>query len=297
MKAECPIESSPAYPTVMFFPMSKTWMARAREERLRTSVHEYFHAVEGFLTNTDPFNYSVPTWLYEGTAEFAAFRVLSHYGLYDLNSIRKDRIERTRGIVSPLSTMEVLRISEREDTRAHYDFGYLADELLAEIAGEQAVVRKFWENYPKFPDWHQVFKATFGITDEEFYKRFEETRRAQFPPYCGTQGVYATPAPNEPFAIKLVRQDPPGALVFQSISWTLVTPPPTAYTFCVTGYPLVAITDKVAAYKLPAGNYAWLSCGGNCIILYMRPTAAPGAYTFAIELPDKRRAEAPFQHK
>lgn len=282
-----------AYPHAMFFPMSKTWMARLQEERLRTVAHEYFHAVEGFLTNTDPFNYSVPAWLYEGSADFAAYRAMAKYGYYDLAQVHRDRIERTRGIVSPLSSMEIVRLAEREDLSAHYWFGYLADEMLTEIGGEQAVLRKFWENYPKYPGWQLVFKATFGITEEEFYKRFEETRRAQFPPYCGNQGEYATPAPNDPFAIKLVRQDGPGVVVFPLTLFTLAQQPLYSYTFCATGYPLVTLTDS-SAYKYPP-RAGVVRCGGNCFTLYFL-TNAQGTYTFAIELPDKRRAEVQFDH-
>lgn len=280
-------------PDLLVFPMSKTWQARPPEERMRTAVHEYFHAVESYLTGTDPFNYTVAAWLYEGTADYAAYHALARYGYYDLAAVHRDRVERTRGIVSPLSTMEIQRLAEREDLSSMYWFGYLADEMLAEMAGEQAVIRRFWESYPQYPGWPLAFKATFGLTVEEFYKRFEAGRSTQFPPFCGAQGVYATPTPDEPFAIKLVRKDPPGVQLVPLVSWMASSQPLYSYTFCVTGYPLVSRLDP-SAFKYPPRAGA-VSCGGNCIILYFTPGAA-GVQTFAIELPDKRRAEVQFQH-
>lgn len=263
---------------------------------MRTAVHEYFHAVEGYLTNTDPFNYAVAEWLYEGTADFAAYHVLAKYGYYNLDQIYKERVDRTRGITSPLNTMEVQRVAEREMINAPYYFGYIADEMLAKMAGEDAVLRKFWENYPKYPGWPLAFQATFGISVDEFYKRFEDKRRAEFPPFCGTQGVYVAPSPSDPFTLKFVRQDPPGVLTFPGYPFTSNPPAPVAYTFCATGYNITTLTDNRSAYQFPPGYAGSISCGGNCLIVYMPQRVSAGSFTFAMELPDKRRAEAKFDH-
>jgi len=281
---------------LLAFPMSKTWQSRAKEVNLQYAVHEYFHAVEAFLTNTDPFNYVVAEWLYEGTADFASYHVLAKYGYYNLDDVYKGRLERTRGVVSPLSTMEVQRVAEREMINTPYYFGYLADEMLAKMAGEDAVLRKFWENYPKYPGWQLAFQATFGISLDEFYKRFEETRRAQFPPFCGTQGEYIAPGTSDPFTLKFVKQVAPGVLTYPEFSFTSNSPAPVAYVFCATGYNLTTVTDIRPTYQFPPGYAGWVSCGGNCVVVYMPQKITASTFTFTIDLPDKRHAEAQFQH-
>lgn len=270
------------------------WRARSVPSKLSSLSFGYFNQARNKLAGTGAatnpwFDYGVLTW--------GQNAVLFKYGYADPVQFRREAIQRSRGVLNSLSTMEDEKKADSEDPNEKRFLGYLAlDFLAANYGGEQAVFRKFWENYSKYPGWQLVFKGTFGLSLEEFYPKFEEYRRAQFPAQCGAVGSFSLPAPNAQLFLNFVRQDPPGALAFSAFSATANPPAAVAYTFCASGVQLTSLQDLNAALKLPAASLGWVSCGGNCVIVYMPQSASPNSYTLAIELPDKRRAEVQFQH-
>jgi hypothetical protein len=278
---------------VIWIWVSDFWKSKSLEFRQKSIAHEYFHVMQTYLSTKTSANDQAPRWLIEGSAELAAYRVLGNAKLTDLERIHKDKANATRGILNPLSSMETLKGAEAEDTETPYTVGYLAVEFLTSRYGEDAVFKKYWQARATAPTWQAAFQTAFGVIPDEFYKKFEEYRRTQFPPYCGTIGNAPDPA-SVPFAVQFDRRLAPGELTFASMPWT--TAPNIPYTFCVNGLLLSSLSDKSKAYKFPAEYGGWASCGGNCIAVYMRPSTRSGTYTFAIEAPDGRRAEATFQH-
>jgi hypothetical protein len=276
----------------MWFWVKDFWKSSSLSYRWAIMAHEYFHIVQKYWSKKN-FDGQSPHWLSEGSAEYLGFGVAANAGLVDRNQLRKEKIERTRGILNPLSTMETRQGAEAEDTETKYSVGYLAAEFLATNYGESALLKTYWQARATANTWQDAFQTAFGISPSEYYQKFEEYRRTQFPPYCGAVGET-----NAPFSVKSDRQFPPGALSFQYLAYTQWSPGTTGYTFCVKGYPLATMSWSQASQilKYPK-EYAKLdSCGGSCWILYMNPSAPAGTYTFAAELPDGRRAEAQFQH-
>ena len=276
--------------------ISDRWKVRPRELKTKALIHEYFHLVQNSRSARVLGNVG-PTWLIEGSADFESYRVISDLGQANLDEVRSDKIIQIRGLLNSLSSMELLKTAESEDPSAPYALGYLAVEMLVSDYGGESSLLQFWDDQRKGVQWDTAFLSAFGIPLNVFYGKFEEYRRTKFPPYCGTVQTSlsnATPTPTS-LTLRFDRQHPPGALTYSGDPYG--ASPNIPYTFCVSGFALSSLTEdqERAAYKVPTGAIAWRSCGGNCIILYMRPAAPSGTYTFAIELPDGRRAETSFQ--
>lgn len=279
---------------IVYVSVINAWRIQTFRDKLSALTFAYFNQVESNLAGTDPLT---SPWFDYGILKWAQNRALLKYGYADPDQFRREAIQRSRGVLNTLSQMEDEKNADLEDPSEKRLLGYLALDFLAKnYGGEDVVFRKFWENYPKYPGWRGAFQPTFGVTLDEFYAKFEAYRRTQFPSYCGAVGSFSPPAPNAALELKFVRQDPPGSITFSDFPATSVVPAPVAYTFCASGYSLNSLQNMNAAMKLPPQSLDWYPCGGNCIIVYVPQSVAPGTFTFAIELPDKRRAEAQFQH-
>lgn len=266
------------------------WKSTSVNEQARVVIHEYFHDAQSYYANM--FSSSTgPTWLTEGAAEYVAIRLGSERGLFDGATRLRQVADGARGITKALSTMELLKAAQAEDSDAPYTVGVLAAELLATRYGYDNLTIKYWKNRATL-SWQQAFQKTFGISTTAFYKEFEEYRNAKFPPYC--------PGPLEttalPFGIEFDRQHAPGGVVNAVNAWT--QPPNIPYTFCIKGFTFssLSVEQMKKSVIMPAGNSGWQACGGNCIALFMRSNSAAGPYTFTIQLPDGRRAQSTFQH-
>jgi hypothetical protein len=277
----------------IFVWVTDRWKQETPTYKQKSLVHEYFHVVQSWLAKKGP-SAAGPIWLSEGAADIAAFGTMARIGAYTLDEVRADRITQTRGMLSPLSSMLTLKDTEVEDTGYPYRVGYLATEYLVSSYGDDRlnVLRKFWEAQGKGASWQNAFKATFGMSVDDFYPKFEEYRRAQFPPYCGSVGTSLAQATPAPFGVRFVRQLMPGAMPRLDAAWT--NPPNIPYVFCATGTKLSLLPNSV--YKFPTGYGGWIACGANCITIFMRPSTTAGTYTFAITLPSGERAEATFEH-
>jgi hypothetical protein len=188
--------------------------------------------------------------------------------------------------------MEELSETNMEDESARYTLGYLASEYLAALAGEDAITEKYWTALQYIPNWPSAFKSTFGLELDEFYARFEEHRNKQFPPFCGAVGDPLPTNSASAFSVKSDRQYAPGS--FAIVSNAKYVP----HTFCVSGFRITSLTSTQwnRAFTLPDQYSGLYSCGGNCLIVSMRPDAPTGSYTLAITLPDGRKAETQFDH-
>ena len=273
--------------------VSDRWKQRSAAFRDKSLIHEYFHIVQSWLAKKG-LTATGPIWLYEGAADIAAYGSAAQLGEFSLDEVRADKITQSRGMLSPLSSMITLQDTLIEDTEDPYQVGYLATEYLVSKYGDDRlnVLRKFWEAQGKGTPWQDAFRTTFGMSVDEFYPKFEEYRRAQFPPFCGTVGAPLAQATPAPFKVQFVRQLAPGEMPRSDAPWS--NPPNIPYVFCAAGTKLPWLPNS--AYKFPAGSAGWIGCGANCITIYMRTTTAPGAYTFAVELSDGQHAEAVFNH-
>jgi hypothetical protein len=272
---------------------SKIWQPANIQYAQQLMAHEYFHIVQNY-TSKKTGDDQAPLWLREASAEYGSYVVIANAGLVDLNRLTKAKIERTRGILNPLSTMETLKGAEVEDTETPYSLGFVAARFIAANYGEPALLRKYWQVRATSATWQDAFQSAFGVSVDDFYRTFEEYRRTALPPYCGTVGEPAATT----LTVKFDRQFPPGTLNFQDFIYSVWSPDATGYTFCIKGYPLATTSWDFASkvLKYPTDKAKLDSCGGSCWIVYMNPNSPAGPYTFAVELPDGRRAEATFQH-
>lgn len=270
-----------------------SWRARTAESRYRTIVHEYSHIMQNWLSGI-PAARTGPTWLVEGVVDFATYRAVASIGLVDLDQVRAEKIQRTRGILSPLQAIDTPAAAEIIDSLAPYALGFLASEFLVSKLGTEKFFREYYSAIKTEGRWERAFEKISGMTVEAFYSQFEEYRREKFPPFCGNVGD--KPESGE-FAIKLNRQLFPGAMSIDGSPGTMA--PNVPYVFCVSGFNMQSLTSaqRTAASKLPGRDWStWTSCGGNCIVLYMKASSAPNTFKFGVQLPDGRLTEASFQH-
>lgn len=268
--------------------VNQDWLSFQDQVASSALAHEYFHLFQEYRAKRALEDVG-PLWLTEGAAEYAASRVTARFGLIDPQQLHAEKTAYSRGLLNPL-----IRAEEEEDATAPYTLGYLAAEYLASSFGEPAILRKFWDAQASGATWQAAFASTFGMSIDDFYSRFELYRKTRFPPWCGNVGD----EPSGAFAIRFDRQHPPGSLKFAASPFTYDWPLPVPYTFCVTGFAVTTLTSDQLdeAFKRPEENLGWGYCGGNCLILYMDPFAAPGRYSVSVVLPDGRRAETTFQH-
>lgn len=285
-----------AYENAIWVWVSDKWKPLTLEEKTMTLLHEYFHVMQFWLAKRRV-SASGPVWLSEGAAMTQGLKASASIGLTNLDQERAERTLQTRGIVHSLRAFETMESIEAIDSNIPYSLGFRAVEFLVSNYGGDGALRNFWDAQGKGATWQTAFQSSFGIALNDFYSKFEEYRRADFPPYCGmVPAGNASPTP-APFAVTFAGQFPAGSLSFANSAWTQA--PNIPYVFCATGFQMASLTaaQKSAALKGPPARVGWYSCGGNCLIVIIKPTTPAGAYTFAIELPDGRRAETVFQHK
>lgn len=280
-----------ASPGAIWVWVSDYWRVIPTEARWRVMAHEYYHELQRMWTRVS--SDAAPLWLTEGTADYFSYQVVGRNGLLDLTRRRREVIQRTRGITSLLSSMTTLATANVEDYDTPYTMGYLAVEYLAARYGEEKLLTQYWKTRDATASFRDAFEKTFGVPATDFYREFEEYRAREFPPYCSAN---AAEQKLGALALTFNRRLEPGAMAFDAIGWS--QSPNVPYVFCAQGIQIGLMTDD-ASYrvaKLPTGGVGWTSCGGNCLVAYLRPDTPAGNYVFALEFPDGRRAQAAFEH-
>ena len=149
--------------------------------------HEYVHVLQNHiladaLVNQQGGDAAVPIWLIEGMAEYfsARYRDAAWYETY-----RAFRSDAVRDVVNsdertPLSQLVTLREWRAADGRYAYPLAFLASELLAAHAGEEAFFNFYRDaRIAQIDDrWEQAFHDVFGFTPDDFYARFEAHSQA-----------------------------------------------------------------------------------------------------------------------
>ncbi len=131
------------------------------------AAHEYFHVLQYELADGRSRG---PHWLVEGSATYAEE---TYDGDLDF-----------RRAIAPAGASFVASIRETESAdqvRLNYHLGFLAADWLVGHAGELSLL-EFYRLLPAHDGWEDAFAAAFGLTIDEFYKRFEEHRTRIAPP-------------------------------------------------------------------------------------------------------------------
>ncbi len=121
-----------------------------------------------------------PQWLLLGTREYANALYRAETGSATYDRLRIAQIAPARRTALPLSSMETRAgrdAAGRPETTA---LGFLATELLAERAGDEAIL-DYIRLLPSSTGWRDAFEGAFGLTVEDFHEAFEASRGERAP--------------------------------------------------------------------------------------------------------------------
>ncbi len=275
--------------------VSDDWKQSSPDYRIHTMVHEYFHIVQAFLAKKALAS-TGPIWLYEGAADFAGFRALETiHSKTTPDQVHADRVTGSRGMASPLRSIISYKDTQPQDPFYPYYVGYLAVEYLTNkhAGGSLETLEKYWSAQAAGASWESASQQVFGIPLSEFYDEFEQYRAREFPPYCGNGGGSADQTAVGPLQVTLVRRAAPGEMFVLDAPWSAA--PNIPYVFCVNGAQQADLFGPVV--QLPPGSGWEAPCGDSCLTIYLKPTVAPGKFSFSIQLRDGRHADVSFDHR
>ena len=115
-----------------------------------------------------------PWWLKYGLDEYVRHTYRVAQGHDDIETSRhrqSARASHTTRLLSSTSTSDGFNVNHWQ-SRA---LGFLAVELLAELAGEAALF-DYYRRLPDSESWEEAFEGAFGIAVDDFYEAFEEHR-------------------------------------------------------------------------------------------------------------------------
>ena len=150
-------------------------------------AHELVHVYQNLLSQEAKCS-DVPTWLNEGSADFLSVRAIME-GLkehsdsierYETNHQTYDQFRANRATALLKDSDLSLEFFEHNLGLGSYDYGILAAEYLASIAGESSILGFYGSLQPDKP-WQESFQEAFGLESGEFYNRFEEHQNKGFP--------------------------------------------------------------------------------------------------------------------
>ena len=123
-----------------------------------------------------------PWWLRYGVDEYVGHTYRVAQGHDDLDASRNResaRARHTARLLSSTSTSAGFNV-DHSQSRA---LGFLAVELLAELAGEAALF-DYYRRLPDSESWEEAFEGAFGMAVVDFYRAFEEHRAEVAPPFA-----------------------------------------------------------------------------------------------------------------
>lgn len=158
----------------------------SRALRISVVVHEYAHIVQNYSSSKQtatPLTLGFgPLWLIEGAADYLSSWVVASEHIAEYDTLRASRVQAAKKIRLPLRTIESRQGAHDAGGGSEYTMGFLSTEFLAKNFGGEQNVLKFYKATATAPTWTEAFKATFGVTIDEFYDKFEEYRMKNFPP-------------------------------------------------------------------------------------------------------------------
>ena len=122
-----------------------------------------------------------PAWLRHGAAEFHKTLSLSQAGLISDTSTRGFRQQYVNDATRTRNHLANLEADQEFISHGGaYEHAFLASEVLASIAGVDALLR-FFEHVQLGKSWKTIFHEVFDMTVMEFYDVFDIFRNADFP--------------------------------------------------------------------------------------------------------------------
>ncbi len=149
------------------------FQSKSPSDQRQIVYHEYFHVVQGFLSEGRSGRSGVkpPLWLTEGSARYFENAVRAA----DLRSARRDQIRRW----ADLPTLD--RLEDAGGSKATggsgdaYTVGFVAGDYLVNTYGRERLQHDFWVALAT-TDWRSAFLEVFGLTVDAFYAEFEAYR-------------------------------------------------------------------------------------------------------------------------
>jgi len=140
--------------------------------------HEYFHSIQNRFVGLPETNFpieNVPSWAWEGPANFIGLQVSSHIGAVDYLILGRDSQINQYIFGSPENkTLLLSEVVDMSGTSDPYAIGSVATEFLVANVGMYNFIKIYKELKNKeFPD---AFFIATGIELEDFYQMFEEVR-------------------------------------------------------------------------------------------------------------------------
>lgn len=275
---------------------SRDWQAVPDAERSVTVLHEYYHTTQFHMAGIEAASYTLgndyenfaPHWLVEGSADYMSYRLAADNGLVPFERVRRSKVGNVRFAAYPLKSIEQYSPYSPMD---YYSIGFLATEFLVTNYGGKTALSRYWQALGQKVPWEVAFQKSFGVLVEDFYLAFETKRAKDFPPDVPV-GTIPLPTYDGWLAINLVKALKPGAI--KSADPTMIP-----FIFNITGVRLLTISDETLdnSLDLPSEVSNWSYLGGNAIVIYLKPTAPKGKYSFSLKLPDGRTTKATFEYK
>ncbi len=143
------------------------WRALDFGARVKVAAHEYYHVLQHELGC-----YDVPQWLFEGSAEYMAFRVMTDAGFLEPQAATVASIQRVLAVFGspPALINDTSRRSAGLDQYAYW--GLAVDQLLL-VPGIGAL-RNFCADVGAGTGWEQAFLTAFGRTPSQFVASFRD---------------------------------------------------------------------------------------------------------------------------
>ena len=121
-----------------------------------------------------------PQWLLLGTREYVNARYRAETGSEAYELLRIAQIAPARRTALPLSSMETRAGRDAAGRPETIALGFLATELLAERAGDEAIL-DYIRLLPSSTGWRAAFEGAFGVSVEDFHAAFEASRLERAP--------------------------------------------------------------------------------------------------------------------
>ena len=116
-----------------------------------------------------------PQWLLLGTREYVNALYRAETGSETYRQLRAALVAPARRTTLPLSSMETRAGRDAAGRPETIALGFLATELLAERAGDEAIL-DYFRLLPSSTSWRAAFEGAFGVTVEGFHGAFEASR-------------------------------------------------------------------------------------------------------------------------
>lgn len=180
LRADAPGTAEASGHDIIVYSNTDVWVGSTAWQKLKILAHEYFHVIQGELTQVAPPRSPLgPTWMGEGSAEFVGFSALVEANIISRSFARRDQgLDRgALRYVDPLSSLETRagwQESNSTKRQSTYSLGYAVVELLVSKTGVSSI-GDFFSGLSKTNDWARLFEQVFGQSVQAFYDEVTTT--------------------------------------------------------------------------------------------------------------------------